>query len=642
MSEEPLFRELDQAVILRALVEGTVAETGGRFFYALVENLQQVLRTSGAWVTEYLPQTNRLRAHAFMMHGNWVEDYEFDVQGTPCEAAILQKELVHFPDQLIELYPNDPDIKQAGFVSYMGMPLMDTNGEVLGHLAVVDSRPMPSDPQLKAVFQIFAARAASELQRIRREKDIVEREQKLDRLVGSAMDAIIELDDQLLVTRVNQSAVGLLGMTDAEVVGQPLVSFLAEPSQARLTEISLETLKLPAGKRSQWIAGGLQVITHEGSEVPVEATLSSFDISGKHYFTLIVRDVNERIEAEKRITSLTNETEYLKQQLDKLQSSTKIIGKSKSIQQVFQAITQVAQTDASVLILGETGTGKELVAQAIHDQSSRCDQPMIKVNCAAIPESLIESEFCGHEVGAFTGATKKREGRFALADGGTIFLDEVGELPLDLQAKLLRVLQEGEFEPVGSSETQKVDVRVITATHRDLEQASQAGTFRSDLFYRLNVFPIALPALREREEDVVILANLFIDRFSKKMVRDFDPLDSIAVAQLKGYQWPGNVRELENVIERALITATQSKICFLNVLPVNGVVGQANLEADQASGAPAIRTMQELQQLEHDNIVCALDQVDWKVSGEQGAAKLLGIKPTTLSSKMKSLGIARP
>ncbi len=254
---------------------------------------------------------------------------------------------------------------------------------------------------------------------------------------------------------------------------------------------------------------------------------------------------------------------------------------------------------------------------------------------------MIESEFFGHEKGAFTGATQKRDGRFALADGGTIFLDEVGELPIDLQSKLLRVLQEGEFEPVGSAHTRKVDVRVIAATNRGLQQAIDEGTFREDLYYRLNVFPLEIPPLRDRGDDVVLLAKTFAEKYGKEIGRTVEPLTTEEARRLKAYSWPGNVRELQNVIERAVITARDGRLNLSRALPdgVGEVITPTTINsADNGS----IKTVAELQELERANIIRALDAVDWRVSGDNGAARLLGMNPSTLSSRMKALGIQRP
>jgi transcriptional regulator with GAF, ATPase, and Fis domain len=301
----------------------------------------------------------------------------------------------------------------------------------------------------------------------------------------------------------------------------------------------------------------------------------------------------------------------------------------------------VAATDTTVLILGETGTGKELIARAIHAASPRRDRHLIKLNCAAIPAMLIESELFGHEKGAFTGAARRRDGRFALADGGTIFLDEVGELPLDLQAKLLRVIQEGEFEPVGSSQTKKVDVRIIAATNRDLAQAVKEGEFREDLYYRLNVFPITLPPLRERGEDVALIASVFAKRFAHRLGRRIEPLSQECIQRLQAYSWPGNVRELMSVIERAVITSRDGRLNLDRALPES--TGDAVTTPASSDGAGTrIRTAREFEELERQNLLCALEATGWRIAGENGAARLLGINPSTLNSRLKALGISRP
>src|SRR5262249_17363098 len=307
-------------------------------------------------------------------------------------------------------------------------------------------------------------------------------------------------------------------------------------------------------------------------------------------------------------------------------------------------IHQVGPTDATVLIQGETGTGKELVARAIHRASRRSTKPLIKVNCAAIPASLVESEFFGHEKGAFTGATQRRIGRFGLADSGTIFLDEIGELSPDLQAKLLRVLQEGEFESVGSSLTRKVDVRVIAATNRDLQSEAKAGRFREDLYYRLSVFPIQVPALRQRSEDIAILAEAFGRSFCQKPALGDVELTPDRIRILRAYHWPGNVRELRNVVERAIILCRGQALSFDGLLPLETPAApEASLGSDnKLSEHTAPRTEREFRELERANILQALEKNGWRISGETGAARMLGLAPSTLSSRMKALGIQRP
>jgi transcriptional regulator with GAF, ATPase, and Fis domain len=315
-----------------------------------------------------------------------------------------------------------------------------------------------------------------------------------------------------------------------------------------------------------------------------------------------------------------------------------IAGRSLALLAVLRDVRLVAVTDATVLVTGESGTGKELIARAIHESSGRWERAMVRVNCAAMPASLMESELFGHERGAFTGATARREGRFALADGGTIFLDEIGELPLELQAKLLRVLQEGEFEPVGSSRTRKVDVRVIAATNRDLEEEVRAGRFREDLYYRLNVFPVRVPALRERLDDIPLLVEAFLQRLAKRLGRSFDPPCGESLRCLRAHGWPGNVRELQNVVERAAISAVGSRLDFARALPA--------APADQPVGTAEsarrrVLTMRELQQIERNNLLLALELTGWRVSGDAGAAQLLGINPSTLASRIKALGLQR-
>jgi formate hydrogenlyase transcriptional activator len=306
-----------------------------------------------------------------------------------------------------------------------------------------------------------------------------------------------------------------------------------------------------------------------------------------------------------------------------------IIGDSRSLRQVLQQVGIVAPTDATVLVLGETGTGKELVARAIHDASGRSRRPFVKLNCAAIPSTLLESELFGHERGAFTGAVAQRIGRFELADGGTLFLDEVGEIPLELQPKLLRVLQEHEFERLGGAHTLKVDVRVIAATNRDLSGMVGAQRFRDDLYYRLNVFPIAIPPLRERPEDIEALVGHFVDQFALRMNRQIDVIPRETLDALRRHPWPGNVRELENVIQRAVILSTDSRLT-LPPMRVEPVPQRPSEEVETLEG------------VERAFIARVLDETNWVIGGPRGAAGRLGIKRTTLHSMLKRLGLSRP
>jgi PAS domain S-box-containing protein len=632
--------ETDEDAVLRTIVQGTSTSTGQPFFDALVSTLSAALDTYGAWVAEYLQETRQLRAIAMRLGDEWTNGAIYGIDGTPCQTAIETDRQVHIPQNVLELYPTDPDLAPHDAVSYMGVPLKDADGRIIGQLAVLDNKPMPPEPRCMAVFRIFADRAAAELRRLRAEEATRERENQLSLLLDSAMDAIINLDDQLRIALINSSAEEVLGCKAANVVGRRVGQFLSNASQGRLRDCAAE-LAEPRGPRYLWIAGGLEALTDSGELFRAEATLSRYEMHGEVRYTMILRNVNDRLEAEQRIRALTQETHSLREGLRSLQEIEEIVGDSQPLLRALHDVEQVAEAGATVLILGETGTGKELFASAIHASSPRRDRPLIRVNCAAIPTNLIESEFFGHEKGAFTGATTMRVGRFALAHGSSLFLDEVGELPLALQAKLLRVLQEGELEPVGSSKTVKVDVRIIAATNRDLARAVECGEFREDLFYRLNVFPIKIPPLRERGDDIILLAERYASEFARRIGRDLLPLTETCKARLGAYHWPGNVRELRNVIERAVIVARDGRLDLVRALP--GDVSPRIDETDTLAGDPMrVRTSDELKQIERDNILRALELTGWKVAGDAGAASLLGLNSSTLASRMRALGIRRP
>jgi len=629
--------KVEESEILRTILEGTAAHTGKTFFRKLVRHLATALHTQSAWITEYVEQEQKLRALAFWFDDQFVEDFEYNVKGTPCEIVLNKKELLHIPKNVIKLFPEDHELATRKAMSYLGAPLLDLDGNILGNLAVMDIREMPEEYKNVTIFRIFADRGASELRRIRVEQQLREREGELSRLFDSAMDAIIEIDPDLTITQLNRSALELFedGKAD-DMLGKTFGRYLLPDSKRKLNNLLAGLRNRPTGPRYLWIPGGLKAIGKKGNPFQFEATLSCYEHDRNPYCILILRNVTDRIEAEKRIDVLSAQSEYLREEIEQIHNPDEIIGQSQCMRQVLDEIDQVAGTNASVLISGETGTGKELVARAVHARSTRKDKPLIKVNCASIPETLIESEFFGHEEGAFTGATAQRQGRFALADGGTIFLDEIGELPCSLQPKLLRVLQEGEFEPIGSSQTQKVDVRVITATNRDLKKMIREGTFRADLYYRLNVFPIHIPPLRVRGKDILLLAETFIDRFSLQTGRSTSPLSEADCNRLKSYDWPGNVRELKNVLERAIITSRDGTLNMLRIFtgfPVNSKTHDSSITRDR------IFTADELRYQERENMIRALETTGGQVAGKNGAARLLGIPPSTFSSRMKALGI---
>jgi transcriptional regulator with GAF, ATPase, and Fis domain len=347
----------------------------------------------------------------------------------------------------------------------------------------------------------------------------------------------------------------------------------------------------------------------------------------------------DEIEALKSQLELHNT--YLQEAVIEAKAFGDLVGQSAALRHIVGQIDLVAPTEASVLILGETGTGKELVAHEIHRRSRRQDGPLVHVNCASVPRELFESEFFGHVRGSFTGAVKDRAGRFEIAEGGTLFLDEVGEIPLDIQNKLLRVLQERCYERVGDDRTRRADVRIIAATNRDLKQVVTAGRFREDLYYRLNVFPIQVPPLRERLDDVPSLAKYFVELSTRDLKCAKPRLIRAAVAKLQNYDWPGNVRELRNVIERAVILARGGPLDF--DLPVSNRPLPARVATPAANAPqPELLTEAELQRRERDNLLATLEKTNWKIKGPNGAAEILGVKPTTLFSRMEKWGIKKP
>jgi PAS domain S-box-containing protein len=446
-----------------------------------------------------------------------------------------------------------------------------------------------------------------------------ESEERLSRTFESAMDAIVTIDGSGRITLFNAAAEQVFRCAPGEAVGSPFARFLSEAFRTVLADYLRKERGQPPRKPT-WLTEGLTAVRADGAEFPVEATLSRMDADGGALITIILRDVNER----RRVEAVCRQ---LEEEVRTTLGIGELVGSSAALARAAKSIEQVAPTDSTVLVCGETGTGKELVARAIHGRSRRKDKALIKVNCAAIPAGLIESELFGHERGAFTGAVARKVGRYELADGGTIFLDEIGELPLDLQPKLLRVLQEGEFERVGGTRSFKVDVRVIAATNRDLEAASREGRFRPDLFYRLNVFPIAVPPLRERKEDIPTLVTHFVQKYAAKLDKRIDRVPERLMVALAAYPWPGNVRELEHVVERAMIVSDGPELAVPDWLP-----------RPRVSDPTQVATLVDV---ERAHIVDVLEATGWRVSGDGGAADLLGLRPTTLESRMRKLGIAR-
>ncbi|WP_297843587.1 sigma 54-interacting transcriptional regulator [Pseudomonas sp.] len=466
-------------------------------------------------------------------------------------------------------------------------------------------------------------------------------------LLSSVGDGIYSINSDGLATFVNPAGARMLGWEPQDMIGKN-IHRIHHHSHADGSHYPVEDCPIYKAVRDGVVHEGRQEVfwRRDGSVFPVEFTSTPVISDGRIAGAVVVfRDITERRNTENQLQSALAELNILKQRLEEqnayLQEEIhiehnfrEIVGQSDPILKIIKQIDVVAPTDASVLINGESGTGKELIARAIHQASRRSASPLIRVNCAAIPTELFESEFFGHIRGAFTGAVRDRVGRFELADGGTLFLDEIGEIPLELQSKLLRVLQEGQFERVGEERTRKVDVRIIAATNRDLRQEVTAKRFREDLYFRLNVFPIQSPALRDRPMDIPQLAAHFLKQTSQRLNMPGRRLRNSDIERLQHYSWPGNIRELQNVIERALITSHGAD---LNMdLPDEPKRSQSVIPPLSPS---SIMTDAQLRDLERSNMQAALKASNGKLFGKGGAAELLGIKPTTLASRLKRLDI---
>ena len=548
-----------------------------------------------------------------------------------------------------EISQTTDSLVEWGIESYLGVPLCDPEGKVLGHLAVFDDRPMPEEPRKLLTFRIFAAHAAAELARLHLERQLRDSEERLRDLYEEAPIAYVKEDLESRFISANRAAQRILGIKPEEVPGTG--GAVARPRHAR------RPAPRPRGSsRCQAAARRPEASSSElrrkDNGKPVWMRWWAKPEPGGKYTRTMFLDITDRVLMEQEKARLAAENVYLQEEIKSVHNFEEIVGQSPALLDVLEKVNRVAKTDATVLITGETGTGKELIARAIHSASHRHDKPLIKVNCAALPSGLVESELFGHEKGAFSGAISRRVGRFELAHGGTIFLDEIGEVPIDVQVKLLRVLQEREFERVGGAEPIKVDVRVIAATNRDLVKLIREGKFREDLFYRLNVFPIALPPLRDREGDVPLLVHFLVARFAARVGVRIESVGKATMERLNRYSWPGNIRELENVLERAVILSNGPT---LEIDPEVFASAPADRPPDanpprppgsenEGPAAAGVRQTPPLESLEsntRNHILAALEQSGWVIDGPHGAAKILALHPNTLRSRMKKLGIAR-
>ncbi len=539
---------------------------------------------------------------------------------------------------------------QSETESAVFLPLT-TGDQTLGYVCFASSRaehewPDPLGGRLNVIADVFAktlARNRSEKELVQvQERRVLESDGRLRLAIESFPTAVVLADEQGRIIRVNSRTSLIFGYTPEEMLGQ-LVDMLV-PLRLRSNHAAhREGFASHAGSRLMGTGQTLLGLRKDGSEFEVDVALSPMQTPEGVLVLSAINEVTDRkiseqalIDLNARLLAANDQIRSMKEDLErekisfkheiKLQSShDEIVGRSQPILRILMMAEQVAATDSAVLLLGETGSGKELVARTVHRHSKRSSRTMVNVNCAALPASLVENELFGRERGAYTGALTREIGRFELADHSTIFLDEVGELPLELQAKLLRVLQEGEFERLGSSKTIHVDVRVIAATSRDLEAAVREGKFREDLFYRLNVFPIGVPPLRERRDDIPMLTWHFLQMLGRRMGRDVSSVRASTMRAFQAYAWPGNVRELRNVIERGLILHQG-----------------AMFECDLPEGASVSSIVgSRIEEVNRDHILRILERTGWRVRGPAGAADALGLKPTTLEARMKKLGIVR-
>ena len=619
--------------LLRSVVEGTAHSTGEDFLRNLVRRVAEAMGVHHAFVSELLPH-QRIRTLAFWSNGNIVDNIEYDLPGTPCQE-VIGGNICHIPSGVQRIYAP----REAGIESYLGVALKSQSGEVLGHLCAFDEEPMPDEPRLLFILQIFAARAGAELERLRVEQQLRASEDRFRDLFDEAPIAYVHEGLDTRFVRANRAALRILGVKAEEVpvtYGRSLIPDTPD-AQRRLKE-AFESV----GRGTDTSGVVLELRRKEDGRQIFIQWWSKPAPDGTYTRTMFV-DITDRIRMEQEQQRLQAQNVYLREEIKSVHNFEEIVGASAGLVNVLKDVRRVAPTDATVLILGETGTGKELIARALHSSSNRADKPFIKINCAALPAGLVESELFGHERGAFSGAIQRRIGRFELAHGGTIFLDEIGDVSADVQLKLLRVLQEREFERIGGNQTIRSDVRVIAATNRDLPKAIAAGSFRSDLFFRLNVFPVNLPPLRARAEDIPLLVRFFVQKYGSKIGRRVESIESNAMDRLTRYPWPGNIRELENIVERALILSTSTTLSIdADVLGDTGLPAPAAAaQALHDDHAGANGGGADLNSVQRDHILSTLRSANWVVEGESGAALRLGMKPATLRHRMKKLGISR-
>ncbi len=635
--------------------EAVSGKTGEAFFHSLVQYLAHALHASYVFIGALQPDGERIAMLAVYGGGDEAAAFEYQLEKTPC-AGLAQERLCSYSSGVRQLFPQDKMLAALGAEGFVGAPMRDRRGHYLGVICAITPQPLENPKLAEALLKIFSTRAGTELERKNTEDALAHGEERFRTFVEHANEGVMwcKLEQPLsmdlpeveqiehlykytYVADCNDQAANLFGFARAEDLIGARLEVVASRSDPAFEE------RLLAGIRSGWQSSQVER-TFQGRDLLMSRSGVIEDGKLQSVWTT-ARDITALKQAEAEVLRLNEELKSHLAQLTALQARLEqdnaylldeirsehnlgdMVGASPKFRELTERIQLVASTTATVLITGETGTGKELVARAIHNLSPRSNRPLVKINCAAISAGLVESELFGHVKGAFTGATDRRVGRFEYADGGTLFLDEVTELPLETQAKLLRVLQEQEFEPVGSNRSLKVDVRLLAATNRNLAELVREGRFRMDLYYRLLVVPVDVPALRERRDDVPLLAAHFVQRVSRQFGRRVERISEDMMRELVAYNWPGNIRELENFLARAIV------LCPGDTLDMRLLAAETS--------APAPPQSRSLEATERKHIEEVLASTGWVVEGPQGAASVLKMNPSTLRSRMRRLGIRR-